>query len=125
MTDIARAINALPALPRDTEGPVFEAPWEAHAFALAVRLAAAGCFTWREWVNVLSQEIAAAQAQGEPDLGQTYYQHWLNALERLCVTKGLVNPEDMRQRTEAWRRAYRNTPHGQPVTLSAADTGRE
>jgi nitrile hydratase accessory protein len=122
MTELAGAINALPALPRDTQGPVFSAPWEAHAFALAVRLAEAGCFTWHEWVDMLSQEIAAAQARGDPDLGQTYYQHWLNALERLCAARGLVDREALRQRTEAWRRAYRHTPHGQPVALSAADT---
>ena len=114
------AIHELPALPRDQEGPVFNEPWEAQAFALAVRLSEAGYFTWVEWATALSQEIKAAHARGDPDLGQTYYRHWLNALERLCVEKGLVGREDMRQRTEAWRRAYRQTPHGQPVELSAA-----
>ena len=120
MTDPGAAINALPALPRDQEGPVFNEPWEAQAFALAVRLSEAGCFTWSEWATALSQEIEAAQARGDPDLGQTYYQHWLNALERICVEKGLVDREGMRQRLEAWRRAYRRTPHGQPVELSPA-----
>jgi nitrile hydratase accessory protein len=115
------AINELPALPCDQEGPVFNEPWEAQAFALAVRLSEAGYFTWSEWATVLSQEIKAAQAQGDPDLGQTYYQHWLNALERICVDKGLVGLEDMRQRLKAWRRAYLCAPHGQPVELSAAD----
>jgi len=76
--------------------------------------------TWSEWVAVLSQTIKAAQGQGDPDLGQTYYQHWLNALERICVEKGIVDREEMDRRTEDWRRAYRCTPHGQPVELSAA-----
>jgi nitrile hydratase accessory protein len=114
------AINELPALPRGREGPIFGEPWEAQAFALAVRLSEAGCFTWAEWATTLSQEIKAAQARGDPDLGQTYYRHWLNALERLCVEKGLVGREEMRQRMEAWRRAYDHTLHGQPVDLSAA-----
>jgi Nitrile hydratase beta subunit len=70
--------------------------------------------------TALSQEIEAAQARGDPDLGRTYYQHWLNALERICVEKGLVDREGMRQRLEAWRRAYRRTPHDQPVELSPA-----
>jgi nitrile hydratase accessory protein len=122
MTNPSAAINQLPALPRDQEGPVFNEPWEAQAFALAVHLSEAGCFTWSEWATALSQEIKAAQALGDHDLGQTYYQHWLNTLERICVDKGLVGPEDTRQRMEAWRRAYRQTPHGQPVELSAADT---
>jgi nitrile hydratase accessory protein len=115
------ALNELPALPRDQEGPVFNEPWEAQAFALAVRLSEVGCFTWSEWAAILSEEIEAAQGRGDPDLGQTYYHHWLNALERICVDKGLVDPEDTRQRLEAWRRAYLNIPHGQPVELSAAD----
>jgi len=120
MTEPGAACNALPALPRDQDGPVFNEPWEAQTFALAVRLSEAGCFTWAEWATVLSQEIKAAQARGDPDLGQTYYQHWLNALERLCIDKGLMGREDMRQRLEAWRHAFRHTPHGQPVELSAA-----
>lgn len=120
MTYPSVAIHELPALPRDQEGPVFNEQWEAQAFALAVRLSEAGRFTWSEWAAALSQEIKTAQARGDPDLGQTYYRHWLNALERLCVEKGLVGREDMRQRTEAWRHAYRRTPHGQPVELSAA-----
>lgn len=115
-----RAIDDLPMLPRDQDGPVFNEPWEAQAFALAVRLSDAGYFTWSEWATILSQEIKAAQARGDPDLGQTYYQHWLNALERLCVDKGLVGDEEMHRCTEAWRRAYLHTPHGQPVNLSAA-----
>jgi nitrile hydratase accessory protein len=113
-------LHALPGLPRDREGPVFREPWEAHAFALAVRLSETGYFTWSEWVAVMSQEIRAAQQRGDPDLGQTYYQHWLNALERLCAEKRLVGQADMRQRREEWRQAYYNTPHGQPVTLAAA-----
>ena len=110
----------LPALPRDSDGPVFNQPWEAKAFALTVRLSEAGCFTWPEWVKIFSQEIKAAQERGDPDLGDTYYQHWLNALERICAAKGLVGSEDMHRRKATWRRAYLNTPHGRPVDLSAA-----
>jgi nitrile hydratase accessory protein len=121
MTQTAVTITALPALPRDQDGPVFREPWEAHAFALAVRLSEAGYFGWAEWVTVLSQEIQAAQERGDPDLGETYYQHWLKALERMCATKGLVSNDAIQQRQEAWRRAYRHTPHGQPVELAIAD----
>jgi len=120
MKDTLLSIDDLPALPRDNDGPVFSQPWEAKAFALAVRLSESGCFTWPEWVRTFSQEIKVAQERGDPDLGDTYYQHWLNALERICAAKGLVGFEDMRRREAAWRRAYLNTPHGRPVDLSAA-----
>ena len=120
MKETLLSINNLPALPRDKDGPVFSEPWEAKAFALAVRLSEAGWFTWPEWVRIFTQEIKAAQERQDPDLGDTYYRHWLNALERICAAKGLVGSEDLRQRKAIWRRAYLNTPHGQPVDLSAA-----
>jgi nitrile hydratase accessory protein len=120
MTDTFLPINDLPALPRDEGGPVFSEPWEAKAFALAVGLSEAGCFTWSEWVTVFSQEIKSAEERGDPDLGDTYYRHWLNALEKICTSKGLVGIEDRRKRKETWRRAYLNTPHGKPIELSAA-----
>ena len=53
-------------------------------------------------------------------MGDTYYQHWINALEKICVSKDLVGLEDRRERKETWRRAYLNTPHGKPIELSAA-----
>jgi nitrile hydratase accessory protein len=104
-------------LPRADEGPVFDEPWQAQAFALAVRLAEAGCFTWTEWTAALSEEIKAARERGDADLGDTYYQHWLNALERLCTRKGLVAVSEMQMRKEEWHRAYVSTPHGQAVEL--------
>lgn len=112
-------LHDLAALPRDEQGPVFNEPWEAHAFALAVRLSEAGYFSWAEWATVLNQEIKAAQARGEPDLGGTYYHHWLSALERLCVARELVSGAGMEQRREEWWQAYLHTPHGRPVELSA------
>ena len=113
-------IQDLPLIPRDEDGPVFQAPWQAAAFALAVRLSAEGHFTWPEWTEVFSAEIRKAQEEGDPDLGNTYYNHWVNTLERLCEERCLVVYDDMGQRTEEWRQAYLNTPHGKPVELSAA-----
>ena len=113
-TDLSRLAD----VPLDDEGaPVFAAPWEASAFALAVRLSAAGCFTWDEWAAALAEEIRAAQREGDPDLGDSYYRHWVRALERLCAERGVVSPSEAERRKEAWRAAYLRTPHGQPVTL--------
>ena len=52
MKNTRLSIDNLPALPRDQNGPVFNQPWEAKAFALAVHLSEAGCFTWPEWVRI-------------------------------------------------------------------------
>src|SRR5437870_13873374 len=83
-----RAANAVPSIPRDADGPVFREPWEAQAFAMALTLHRRGLFTWPEWAATLAAEIKRAQAAGDPDTGETYYRHWLNALERLVAEKG-------------------------------------
>ncbi len=120
MTDNEAMLQDLKEAPRDDGGPVFSEPWEASAFALAVRLSAEGHFTWAEWTETISREIADARKRGDPDLGDTYYHHWVNALQRLCEEKRLVDHDLVDQRKEEWRMAYLNTPHGQPIELSAA-----
>ena len=71
----AERLQALPPLPRDEDGPVFAAPWQAQAFALAVTLSGQGHFTWKEWAGALAGEFTAAEARGEPDDGSRYYHH--------------------------------------------------
>jgi nitrile hydratase accessory protein len=110
-------LASLPSLPRDEGGPVFAEPWQAQAFALAVRLSAQGHFTWKEWAAALAEELKSAADRGEPDDGSRYYEHWLAALERLVTSKDLSNPSEMQTRKEAWADAYRHTPHGKPVVL--------
>jgi nitrile hydratase accessory protein len=110
-------LAALPRLPRDEGGPVFAEPWQAQAFALAVKLSEAGHFTWKEWAAALAGELANAADRGEPDDGSHYYDHWLAALERLVQAKGLLDRAALVERKEAWADAYRHTPHGKPIEL--------
>jgi nitrile hydratase accessory protein len=110
-------LHALPPLPRDEDGPVFAEPWQAQAFALAVKLSEQGHFTWKEWASALADEIRAASIRGEVDDGSRYYDYWLAALERLVTEKGLMDAEALVARKEAWADAYRHTPHGKPVAL--------
>jgi nitrile hydratase accessory protein len=114
-------LSLLPRLPRDEGGPVFSEPWQAQAFALAVKLSERGHFTWKEWAAALADELKAAENRGEPDDGTQYYKHWLATLERLAVEKGLADREAMRERKEAWTEAYLHTPHGKPVELNGSD----
>src|ERR1700720_1374878 len=102
--------------------PVFAEPWEAHAFAIAVKLSEAGLFSWSEWSDALAEALAAASRRGEPDDGSRYYHHWLAALERLVAAKGLTDWAALERRKEAWAEAYRHTPHGKPVELAAASS---
>jgi nitrile hydratase accessory protein len=109
--------DVLPDLPRNADGPVFAAPWQAQAFAITVALHARGVFEWREWAERLGAEIAAARAAGNPDRGDTYYDHWLRALEALVAEKGIVATHELADRRDAWDRAARATPHGEPIVL--------
>jgi nitrile hydratase accessory protein len=93
----------------EPEAP-FNAPWEAEAFALAVKLHEKGCFAWSEWAETLG-----AQLRAEPE--RPYYESWLAALEVIVETKGLLNTSERFARIDAWDRAARATPHGKPILL--------
>ncbi len=115
------ASEAVPGIPHDADGPVFRDPWEAQAFSMAVALHQRGLFTWPEWAETLGDEIKRAQAAGDPDTGNTYYRHWLAALERLVTEKGIASRDTLGRYREAWDRAAERTPHGAPIELSPDD----
>lgn len=118
-----QAVDAVPDVPRDADGPVFHEPWEAHAFAIALALHERGVFTWEEWTQTLAAEIRRAQAAGDPDTGTTYYRHWLAALERIVAEKGVAAAEMQARYRDAWEHACERTPHGKPIELRPGDFG--
>jgi nitrile hydratase accessory protein len=99
------------------KNPVFNAPWEAQAFAMAVALHERGVFAWKEWSATLAEVIAEVKARGEPDTGEHYYEHWLIALERIVARKSLVTDAALERRRHQWEEAARRTPHGKPIEL--------
>jgi nitrile hydratase accessory protein len=113
----------LPGQPQAEGAPVFAEAWQAQAFAMTHALHARGVFTWPEWAATLTQEIKAAQAAGDPDLGDTYHHHWLAALERLVTEKGVAARQALHATRDAWAHAAARTPHGQPVELRPSDFG--
>ena len=84
------------ALPRQNGELVFEAPWEARAFGLAVALNEAGVYAWRDFSQGLAAETAALEAQGA---AASYYERWLEALEKLAIARGLVTLDELDART--------------------------
>ena len=111
----------LARIPADADGPVFNAPWEAQAFAITLALYERGVFTWPEWAAALAARISKAQAAGDADLGDTYYTHWLGALEDIVGGNGVASPGELARYQHAWEHAAGRTPHGQPIELQAAD----
>lgn len=118
---IDEVVSAVPGIPRGPEGPVFREPWEAQAFAMTLALHNRGLFSWSEWTAILSDEIKRAQANGDPDTGETYYRHWLAALERIVAEKRIADTATLARCRVAWVRAAERTPHGAPIVLRAED----
>ena len=119
----AHATANVPGIPRDDDGPVFREPWEAQAFAMALALHERGLFSWTEWAAALADQIKRAQAEGDPDTGETYYRHWLATLEHLVAAKGVATAETLHRYRDAWDHAADRTPHGMPIELTPADFG--
>ena len=117
----ADAAADLSSIPSGSDGVVFREPWEAQAFAIAVALNERGLFSWTEWAATLADEIRAAQARGDPDTGETYYRHWLAALERLAIAKHATDSATLARYREAWNHAAARTPHGTPIELAPND----
>jgi nitrile hydratase accessory protein len=101
----------LPALLRDKDGPVFREPWEAQVFAMIVSLNERGAFTWNEWAQALGKQLKS-------EIQENYYESCLKTLEKLVERNYILSHEERLDRIEAWDRAARATPHGQPITLS-------
>lgn len=110
-------------LPRDENGPVFDRPWQAQAFALTVELYKNGRFTWPEWVEIFSEEIKRSPALPGESVNDAYYRQWIAALEKMATSRNLVTEGDLPTRAEEWRQAYLNTPHGKPILLANALCG--
>lgn len=112
-------LSEQPPLPAET--PVFAEPWQAQAFAMALQLHQRGLFSWPDWAAALTAQINAAQAAGDADLGDTYWHHWLAALEQLVAQRGAGSAAELARTAQAWAAAAERTPHGAPVTLQADD----
>ena len=117
--DAAKRFAMSPLLPRDEEGPMFAEPWEAQAFAMAVKLSEEGHFTWMEWTIALGEQLQAVLRSGGADDRSRYFEHWIAALEHLVVYKNLTDLTALSERKKAWADSYRHTPHGHPVELGA------
>jgi nitrile hydratase accessory protein len=113
--------SPLPGMPQRHGEPVFAEPWQAQAFAMTLSLHQRGLFTWVEWAEALAQQIGAAQAGGDADLGDTYYQHWLATLEMLVAAKGASSADELARHRQAWVHAAERTPHGRPIVLQPGD----
>jgi len=115
------ALASVASIPRDEDGPVFDAPWQAQAFAMALSLQERGMFTWTDWAEMLGAARAHTATERAPDTGESYYRDWLATLERMVTARGLTDAAALNRTRAAWDRAAERTPHGAPIELRAED----
>ena len=118
-------LHAADALLHEAGAAGFAEPWQAQAFACAIQLSRQGLFSWTEWVEVFSAEIKSHPQQPGEGSNVAYFRQWLAALETIVARKGAASPAEIDRRQEAWRQAYLNTPHGEPVELAKASSMRD
>jgi nitrile hydratase accessory protein len=93
------------ALPRSNGELVFQAPWEGRAFGTAVVLSDRGTYPWTEFSEQLAKEIAVEGADASPE---TYYEHWVAALEQLLLDRGIVTTEEIELRHHEYESGARS-----------------
>ncbi len=89
-------LEGVASLPRDEEGPVFSAPWEARTFALVLSLCEQGYYQWRDFQKHLIAEIAEgeARAKAQGTKPPPYYESFQAAALRLFSEKSILMPEE-------------------------------
>ena len=101
--------------------PQFAEPWQAQIFSLVVALQDSCLITPTQWADALSAAIRDAQQAGDPDRGDTYYAHWVTALETILEDRGMASHEQLHALAHAWQDAAERTPHGKPIELDPGE----
>ncbi len=88
-------------IPLGSDGdPVFAEPWEARVFALVVCAHDQGRFEWKDFQQLLIDEISHSEAHGE---ARSYYLNWALAAEKLFESLGSMQRSDVDQRVSDLR----------------------
>ncbi len=106
-------------MPTQSDTPEgFDAPWQAEAYGISQALIEAGHVSADQWARTMSTVLRRKlYDEGLPDNAETYSVAVIEALAEVASTNGIVSVQELEQRAEAWRSAYKRTPHGKPVQL--------
>lgn len=92
----------------DGEEPTFDSPAQARAFGLVVALSREGAFEWNAFRDELIDRIAGDDGSLETETEQSYYDHWLEAIERLLDENGYVSPAELEERAREFASGERD-----------------
>jgi len=79
--------NLFNGQPQQDGEPVFDAPWQARTFAMAIKLHEGGLYSWKEWSDRLSQNIAIHEQQQAVTNSEDYYTLWQQTLEQFITER--------------------------------------
>jgi nitrile hydratase accessory protein len=103
-------MQGVAALPRKNGELVFHEPWESRAFGMTVALHRSGLYPWDAFRHGLIVDIRQWEAQGYDRTKDewSYYEHWLNAFQKLLVERGVLTPEEIEARTAEFASGVRD-----------------
>jgi len=107
-------------LPLQSDVPEgFDAPWQAEAYGMSQALIEAGHVSADQWARTMNKALRRKlHDEGLPDTAETYSVAVIEALGEVASSSGIVSAKELELRAEAWREAYKQTPHGKPVKLT-------
>jgi nitrile hydratase accessory protein len=100
VSDEIAYLDGAAALPRRNGELVFNAPWEGRAFGMAVVLNEKGQYPWDDFRSSLVEAIASG--------GTEYYASWLNALQSLLESRGVVTQAEVEDRAREYENLARD-----------------
>ena len=103
--------------------PVFEQEWQAQILAMVDALVVNKSIAPASWSENFGLGLKNAHAEGKPDDLGTYYSVALETLEMLVTKQCKVTQTELSNTQQAWKQAYLDTPHGQPVNLHTDENG--
>ena len=131
--ELERLVDELPfneEIPRRSGNVAFNHPWEIRAFSIATAMHNDGAFDWSEFQGELIRSVQAWESSHDTTDGWNYYDRWMEALERLLDSKGMLDKEELDQRTADLLSTPANAHHQhavrEPVNVVPSGTnGRE
>jgi nitrile hydratase accessory protein len=106
---LVRSLEQAMKLPRENGELAFKTQWEGRVFAMAVLLMQQGRYPWQEFNGKFVAEIGAAEREHpDVDTATVYYRHWIRALEKLLLEKGMLTGEQLEIRTGEFGTGQRN-----------------
>ncbi|MBP1154146.1 MULTISPECIES: nitrile hydratase accessory protein [unclassified Paenibacillus] len=106
---IVRTIEEKMNMPRENGELVFRTPWEGRIFAMAVLLMEKGIYPWKTFNGKFVEEIGEAeQEQPGKEIVSAYYQHWVQAFEKVLMEKEVLTKEQLQSRTHEFKSGQRH-----------------